>query len=292
MIISASRRTDIPRFYSAWLMQRLRAGFCSVPNPFNPRQISHVDLRPQAVTAIVFWTRYPEPLVPHLQEIEERGYRFYFQITLNNYPKRYETNAEEVNRVVDSITKLAARIGPQRIIWRYDPIFFADEVEESFHLQNLEELCHRLQGCTHRLTISLIDEYRKTLAQFRKMNCHYHGDPLGRSQLRLFLSQLVDITQAHHLSVTTCAEPDNLADLNLVSGRCIDHLLINQLWDCHLTYKKDPCQRKRCGCMVSKDIGVNHTCLGGCVYCYATSSLTQAKKNYHLHDPSRESMAF
>lgn len=46
MIISASRRTDIPAFYAQWFINRVRAGFCAVPNPYNRQQISRVSLLP------------------------------------------------------------------------------------------------------------------------------------------------------------------------------------------------------------------------------------------------------
>jgi hypothetical protein len=77
MIISASRRTDIPAFYARWFINRVREGCCSVPNPFNPQQISKVSLAPSDVDVIVFWTRNPRPLFAVLKELNERGFRYY-----------------------------------------------------------------------------------------------------------------------------------------------------------------------------------------------------------------------
>jgi len=81
MIISASRRTDIPAFYAAWFINRVRAGYCAVPNPFNHKQVSYVSLHPQDVEVIVFWTRHARPLIPHLKELDQSGYRSCFQYT-------------------------------------------------------------------------------------------------------------------------------------------------------------------------------------------------------------------
>jgi len=75
MIISASRRTDIPAFYSKWFMNRVREGWCHVPNPFNKKQITLVSLRPEEVEAVVFWTRNPRPLMPYLDELDTLGFR-------------------------------------------------------------------------------------------------------------------------------------------------------------------------------------------------------------------------
>jgi hypothetical protein len=290
MIISVSRRTDIPRFYAEWFMHRLRAGFCLVPNPFNPRQVSRVDLRAQSVTAIVFWTRYPEPLLRYLDEIEEKGFHYYFQFTLNNYPAQYEKNAARLDLVLRVFEKLACQIGRSRVIWRYDPIFFADGMDELFHLRNLAMLCQKLTDCTDQLVISLVDEYRKILHKFREMDCHYQGDPLQTENLRSFLEQVVSTAHQHHMTVSSCAEPLNIADLGVAPGRCIDHVLINKMCGTSLEYKKDPSQRKLCGCMVSKDIGMNQTCPGGCVYCYAGNRHDTVLHNFQHHDPHGESL--
>ena len=62
MIISASRRTDIPSFYSTWFFNRVREKHVLVQNPFNPKQISRVKLTPDVVDCIVFWTKNPAPM--------------------------------------------------------------------------------------------------------------------------------------------------------------------------------------------------------------------------------------
>jgi hypothetical protein len=74
MIISASRRTDIPAFYSGWFMKRIEAGHCDVPNPFNPTQVTNISFEPEDVDVIVFWTRNASPLLPHLKELDGKGY--------------------------------------------------------------------------------------------------------------------------------------------------------------------------------------------------------------------------
>lgn len=290
MIISASRRTDIPRFYSEWLIQRLRAGFCLVPNPYNPRQKSHVDLRPQAVSAIVFWTRYPGPLLKYLDEISAMGFPFYFQFTLNNYPALYEKNAVDLSAVLDSFTRLAQKIGPQRIIWRYDPIFFSHGLEPDFHIKNIKRLCQQLQGCTNHLIISLLDEYRKTKKQLINLNCGYQGDPIKHPFLQPFIKDLVSLATVHHLTISACAEPLDLTFLGITQAQCIDASLLNKIGYTRLLYKKDPNQRSLCRCMISKDIGVNQTCPGGCVYCYASGNQESVRRNLQNHDPANETI--
>ena len=92
MIISASRRTDIPAFYAEWMVQRLREGYCTVANPFNRNQVTRISLKPEDVDAIVFWTRNPRPLMPYLDELDSREYHYYFQFTILGYPRRSTLN--------------------------------------------------------------------------------------------------------------------------------------------------------------------------------------------------------
>jgi hypothetical protein len=290
MIISASRRSDIPRFYSAWLMQRLHAGFCLVPNPYNSRQINRVDLRAEAVTAIVFWTRDPRPLFQHLDELEESGYRFYFQITFTNYPARYEKSAVAATHGIDFFQTLAKRIGPRRIVWRYDPIFFAAGLEPGFHLQNFAWLCDHLAGYADRVVISLLDEYRQVHNRLVKADCHYQGDPLQLPWLRSFLADFAGIAHTHGLPLFSCAETGDYADLGIEKGACIDQQLLNNVYQLNLPFRKDSAQRPSCQCQVSQDIGQYQSCPAGCLYCYATSRPDLAGANWHQHQPQGESL--
>ena len=56
MILSVSRRTDIPNYYADWFYNRIREGFVYVRNPMNAHQISRIDLSREVVDCIVFWT--------------------------------------------------------------------------------------------------------------------------------------------------------------------------------------------------------------------------------------------
>lgn len=59
MIISVSRRTDIPAFYSEWFMKRLQDGYFMVRNPMNYHQISKISLSPELVDCLVFGQKIP-----------------------------------------------------------------------------------------------------------------------------------------------------------------------------------------------------------------------------------------
>ena len=134
MIISASRRTDIPAFYAEWFMRRIRAGYCTVPNPYNRKQVAKVSLAPDAVDVIVFWTRNPRPLLPHLAELDRCGYRYYFQYTVMDNPRAIDPKSPAADAAIKTFRELAGIVGAERIIWRYDPIVISAATPAEFHL--------------------------------------------------------------------------------------------------------------------------------------------------------------
>jgi hypothetical protein len=160
MIISASRRTDIPAFYAEWMVNRVRAGFCTVPNPFNRHQVSCVSLRPEDVDAIVFWTRNPRPLIPRLGELDHCGLRYYFQFTILGYPRELDPKSPSVGAAVEAFKDLSGRLGPRRVIWRYDPLIFTSLTTAGFHRENYGRLAEALRGHTRRSVVSVVDIYR------------------------------------------------------------------------------------------------------------------------------------
>jgi hypothetical protein len=161
MIISASRRTDIPAFYSEWFMRRIRAGFCTVANPVRKDQVSHVSLRPEDVDVIVFWTRNPAPLIKHLRELDERGHRYYFQYTIMDNPRALDPSCPTAEESLKTARALADRIGMEKVIWRYDPIVFANRLDADFHRKTYEHIARAMRGHTQRSVISIVDIYRK-----------------------------------------------------------------------------------------------------------------------------------
>lgn len=122
MIISASRRTDIPAFFAGWFMEKIRSGAVQVSNPFNPRQIRTVSLRPEDVDGIVFWSKNPAPLMPHLRELNS-GYTFYFQFTITIYGREFEPGLPAKEEVIAAFKRLSEQLGRERVIWRCDGVW-------------------------------------------------------------------------------------------------------------------------------------------------------------------------
>lgn len=291
MIISASRRTDIPAFYAKWFMNRIREGYCTVPNPYNPKQISHISLRPEDVDDIVFWTRYPQPLMPFLNELDDRGYRYYFLYTLMNNPRMLEPKSPSYQKSLNTFQRLSRRIGSEKVVWRYDPMVFTPVTDVSFHRETYQRIAEELRCHTNRSIISVLDIYRKTkkrLALLERNGIHIMTP--SDEELKKLLESIAASANLNGMKIQSCAEAVTSVWTGIPPGKCIDDGLIRSLFGRDVTYLKDPSQRPRCSCVASRDIGMYDSCLFGCVYCYATTRFDHARDRHSESDPRSPSL--
>lgn len=277
MIISASRRTDIPAFYSDWLINRIREGFVLVRNPMNAHSISKVSLAPDVVDAIVLWTKNPVNILPHLHHFE--SYLYYFQFTITPYDHVFEAGTANKKRLIDVFRRLSEIIGPRRTIWRYDPIILTDDFDIEFHRKEFNWMAEALEGYTSRCVISFLDLYKKT-------ERNLSGIPIrAPNSLETYeiAQTIVEIANKYSINVVTCAEDLDLLEYGIERGKCIDDKLISELAGRQLIMGKDKNQREECGCVMSIDIGAYNTCPHGCLYCYANFNSEMVKKNVLAH---------
>ncbi|MCX6555900.1 MAG: DUF1848 domain-containing protein [Candidatus Aminicenantes bacterium] len=267
MIVSVSRRGDVPAFHSPWFMDCLRRGEAVVANPFRPKQSRVVDLRRDAVAALVFWSRDVRPLMVHLDEIDGRGYPYYFLITLTAYPRSLEPATPGLEAARSFFEALAARIGRQRIIWRYDPVLFSTATAWDFHRVNFLKLAGMLAPFAFRVIVSFFDPYRKALQRLKKYGIDGENAAGSAGQRTQLLAHFAAVAGEFQLEIQSCAEEASAAGVD--PGKCIDEKLLNELFGLNLAYRKDPNQRKLCLCQESVDIGSYGTCRHGCLYCYA-----------------------
>lgn len=287
MILSVSRRTDIPAFYSDWFFNKLDEGYVLVPNPINPSKIARVKLEPLKIKdittnllgekqvemqgnieGIVFWTKNPAPMLEKMDKLKD--FKFYFLYTLNAYPKHIEAGLPSLEERIKSFKELS-KYCP--VIWRYDPILLADGIDVEWHIEQFEKLCKELKGYTKHCKISfLITSYQgcvKTV--FSPTNNQKHQ----------ILSAFSKIATENDIQIEACAESEDWSQYGIVPSKCIDgdifeKLLTEKFKEQELTVKRKnnklDGQRKHCGCMPSIEIGRYDTCRHGCNYCYARKS--------------------
>jgi len=299
MIISVSRRCDIPRFSFDWFMERLDAGFAEVENPFNPSQIKRVSLLPPVFGSSVderkaedcaevfaFWTRDPEAILLHSDNLEKRGFGFYVMTTLTSYPGLLEPNAPAADAVIKTMGLLAQKITPLRVIWRYDPVFLSNITDFEFHRRNFRNLAARIGGFAEKVIVSVYDEYsraEKRLSVLEQKGSlvrmpHYadigfKGERPLLPAVKDLLAEMAAIASEAGLEMQCCAE-DLLLDGNsgcrgIKNGSCIDASYIEKVFNVKNPGKDRYMKRKNCLCARSIDIGAYGPCPSGCVYCYA-----------------------
>ena len=322
VIVSASRSTDIPAFYADWFMNRLRSGYCVWYNPFNqkPMYISFAKTK-----VVVFWTKNPEPMLKYLPELDRLGLHYYFQVTLNDYvDEGFEPNVGPVSHRVEVFKRLSDTIGKEKVIWRFDPLIVTPHLSARQLLSKVYHVGNQLKGYTNKLVFSFIDvkAYRKVQNNLIKETPYYtretveSAEPSGSYLIELVegLAKLRDHwkDEGWDLTLATCGE-----SIDLEHNQCIDGDLMERLFtdDKELVYYlhtgnlpepdlfggipdipeerknlKDKGQRKVCGCMISKDIGMYNTCRHFCVYCYANTSKDVVLKNFQQHSDDADSL--
>ena len=334
VIISASRSTDIPAFYSKWLVNRLKKGYVVWYNPFNrvPSYISFDNAR-----LFVFWTKNSKPLMPYLKKFDDKKINYYFQYTLNDYETEgFEPNLPAMSERINTFKALSEQIGKEKVIWRFDPLIITPQLTPRDLLTKIWRLGKELKHQTDKLVFSFVDvkAYKKVQNNMiRELNFFSKESVCSaeprKEQIEEIAEGLFKIKKAWKkegwdIKMATCGEKMNLSEYGIEKNKCIDDDLIvhefgknidlinfvkygttehpkpiqNDLpFDSNKNepdpYKKnmkDKGQRKECGCIYSKDIGMYNTCRHFCVYCYANTSKKAVENNANKHSTHSESI--
>jgi len=279
MIISASRRTDIPSYYSEWLFNSIKEKFVYVRNPFNTHQINVINLDPELIECIVFWSKNPKPMIDNLGLLKD--YKYYFQFTLTPYEQDVETRLPPKTEIIETFKKLSDIIGPQKVIWRYDPILINKKYNIFFHIDKFEKLAGVLKGYTEKVTFSFIDFYKKITENVKLLDIV----EISTEEKNIIAQNFSEIVKNNNLSIDTCAEDIDLSQYGITHARCIDDRLISKITGNNLQIEKDKNQRQECGCVRSIDIGEYNSCSNGCVYCYANHNNNIVENNIKKYIP-------
>ncbi|MBS4536376.1 DUF1848 domain-containing protein [Clostridium sp. D2Q-14] len=278
MILSVSRRTDIPAYYSDWFFKRLEEGYVLVRNPMNYHQVSKIRLTPDLIDCIVFWTKDPTNVLNSLDKLKE--YNYYFQVTINPYDKSIERNLPKKKKIIESFKELSSKIGKEKAIWRYDPILLTKDIDIEYHRKYFDYLAFELSHYTDKCIFSFIDLYAKTKRNTKGIDMVEICKEKMYSIAKIFLG----IANKCNIKLETCSEEIDLSRFGIDHAKCIDEELISKIVGQELDIKKDKNQREICGCVNSIDIGTYNTCKHGCLYCYANFSDKSIKNNILKYD--------
>jgi len=246
------------------------------------------------VDAIVFWTRDARPLMGSLAELDQCGYRYLFLVTVLDYPAPLRARDLPVAEAVPMFRRLADRLGPERVVWRYDPLVFSNVTNGAFHAARFAALAGALHGYTRRVITSGLSLYRKNLQRLEALSQQgltvIPKEQVPAAEMHALLRRMVASAHEHGMELVSCAETLDWQSCGIAPGRCIDDALIARALGIRVTGAKDPGQRPACGCVVSRDIGSYDTCVRGCPYCYAVADPDKARLSLAQHDPQAPSL--
>ena len=281
MFLSVSRRTDIPAFYSDWFFKRVDAGFLYVRNPMNFHQVSKINLSQNLIDCIVFWTKDPSKIISKLDLLDKQGYRYYFQITINDYGGEIERNTPGLKYTLKSFKDLSNKIGNLKTIWRYDPIILSERLTLDYHIEKFTNIAKELKGYAKRCVISFLDIYSRTEKKLEYLKLK----EISEKDMEIIAEKFSIIAEKNGLEIFTCSEKIDLKKYGVKHGKCIDDELFYKIFKVSVNVKKDNTQRKECGCVKSVDIGAYNTCENGCLYCYANFNDGLKNTNIKIHNP-------
>ena len=277
MIINTGQRTDIPAFYADWFVNRLKAGFVLVRNPYNPRSVTRYRLSPEVVDLIGFCTKNPAPMLPHMDLL--RPYGQFWYVTITPYGKEIEPGVPDKREVLDSFRRLSDTVGPDRMGWRYDPVFISGEYPAERHIRAFEYMAQTLSGYTRTAVISFVDLYEKTKRNFPEVR------PVTAEQRLQLGKAFVEIAGQYGMTLRPCGEGDELAPFGADCSGCMTVAMYEQALGRRLKVPKTAPARKECACYLGGDIGAYNTCGHLCRYCYANYDAATVRKNLAAHDP-------
>lgn len=274
MILFASGRTDIPAFYSNWFINRVKAGFVDVRNPFNQNLVSRINF--SDVDLIMFCSKNPLPMIDKLKMLKVP---VLFHVTITPYSKDVEPNIPDKRLIIEGIKKLSLVLGIDNVVLRYDPIFLSDKYNVDYHIRAFDKLCKNLNGYVNKIIVSFMDEYKnvrsnKNILKYRTFTREDYkkiGEAFSKSAMD------------NGMSVQTCFEDNDLTEYGFVNGECLSHELAYIL-----TGKKfkssNVRKEKKCECVQMVDIGDYNSCMHMCKYCYANYDEKAVSSNFKLHD--------
>lgn len=277
MFLFASGRTDIPAFYSEWFVNRLKAGFVDVRNPYHNQQVTRYCLSPELVDCIIYCTKNPEPILKYIDEIKRFG--TYFFVTITPYGTEIEPNVPDKNLVIENFCKLSAALGKEKVCWRYDPIFINEVYSAAFHIKAFRKMCESLSPYTSRCIISFIDLYEKTKKNFNGVQ------EVSEKDQRFLAGAFSSIAKDYGITIETCAEKIDLSSQGVLNGGCISKNIIEAATGINLKINTRSTLRQHCNCLPTRDLGYYNSCPHLCRYCYANYDENLVKSTYARHNP-------
>lgn len=294
VILSASWRTDIPAWHSDWLISRLRRGHMLSTH----RQQKYVSFDKTRV--IVLWTKNPTQMFKYLKELDQMGIGYYFHYTLTDYDHEdLEPNLPPLEDRIEAFKELSKRIGKEKVIWRFDPLVLAGNIDRDRLIEKVGRLMERLTGYTEKLVFSFLDPTCRKKVERKLIKSGINSYAFSAEDMAYVAFHIANLAKDRGIQVAACAEAMDLSPFSVCRNKCIGDEYLRRVFghdEQLMTFldivagMKNAGQRKLCGCIPSFDIGTYDTCKHGCVYCYANNSNNAVAKNFNRLSLDGESL--
>lgn len=277
MILDVSSRTDIPSFYSKWLLKRFKEGYVYVKHPMYPNKISKLELDNKLIDCVVFCSKNYKPLLKDIDKITNK-FNTYFFYTITAYNKEIEPKVPRIDESIDTLIKLSKKVGKERITWRYDPILITEKYTIEKHEKCFKYLGSKLSPYINRCIFSFVDMYKKLEKNMPEII------PLTQEDKNIIAKNLGYIAKKYDFIIQTCATDYNYEKYGIKQSACRDLNILGKANNIKFRNLKHKGTRPGCHCIETRDIGEYDSCLNGCKYCYANKTPKKAVFNYRFHD--------
>ncbi|MDO5570556.1 MAG: DUF1848 domain-containing protein [Bacteroidales bacterium] len=278
MIINTGGRTDTVQYFTKWLLKRFKEGYVYSRNPLFPNKVTRYDLTPDNVDVVMFCSKNYEPILDELPNIINR-FHTYFHYTITAYGKDIEPGVPSIAKSIETLKKLSAIVGKQRVAWRYDPVLLTDKYTVKVHMETFEYLAKELSPYVDRCIFSFVEMYKKLETNMPELI------PLTEIDKETLTNGLGEIAKKNELYIQTCGTNGDYSKQGIHSSGCMTLKMVGKANEISFRDLKHKGMREGCHCMESRDIGAYDTCLNGCKYCYANKRPEKAFENFKLHDP-------
>lgn len=276
MIINASGRCDICAYYAEWFMNRVKAGYVDVRNPFNEHQISRIVLDAKHVDLIVFCTKNPIPIIPYIKQID---FPLLFHITLTAYHEDLEAYVPDKKTIIEAIKVLSKIVGKKSVVLRYDPVIINERYSVAYHKKAMKSLLEKVHDDISKCIISFVDMYKNTKENFDQMGINVCSE----EDMRAIGKEFGALSKQYQVPMQTCAEGIDLSAYGIMKQNCFDEEELSSLIGYQLHVSKKGV-RSSCACIETVDIGDYNCCYHECKYCYANYDKQKLMRNRGRHD--------
>jgi len=187
IVLIASRRTDMPAFYTDELLKGLKQG------KFHPQTMMQpmweLNFEPQDIHSVGLWSQDFGKWIERRHEIADLGYKFWYRFTILPDDPVCKPKAPPVEEQLKQLETLANTDGSDCVFVFIDPLVQYKRTGETHWRYNFSEVSvDMIVRKAHQLgiksiTISLLDYYRhvekKALRkgfEFRFLNSNNHSD--------------------------------------------------------------------------------------------------------------------